>query len=429
MNPITAIVIGAGDRGARAYSPYALDNPHELQLVGVADPNADRRQAFAEQFGLSEAQQFETWEAILEGGRRADVAIICTMDRMHYEPTLRALELGYHVLLEKPMSPEPRECVEMELAAKKHNRLLTICHVLRYTSFWSAMKREIDRGAIGDIVSIQLNENVGNMHMSHSFVRGNWRNSGESSPMILQKSCHDMDILAYLMNEPCMRVSSFGSLMHFHEGNKPEGAPARCIEGCPAEQTCQYHAPRYYLGEGIDWARKITDDYTKEGILKALWEGPYGRCVYQTDNNVVDHQVVNLEFASGATAMFSMCGFTHDNTRIVQVMGTKGDIRGNMEEDSFTITDFVTKEKRVVQLVPSITGHGGGDSGIVRSFLKEVRGFGSSSGAESLSSASVSVRSHLMAFAAEQSRLQGGRVIDLQAMYDELAGAVPAGKA
>ncbi|MDZ7542955.1 gfo/Idh/MocA family oxidoreductase, partial [Clostridium perfringens] len=180
---------------------------------------------------------------------------ICTMDRMHREPTLKALELGYHVLLEKPMSPDPQECVEMELAAKEHQRSLTICHVLRYTPFWQAIKKEIDNGEIGQIVSIQLNENVGNMHMSHSFVRGNWRNSQESSPMILQKSCHDMDILAYLMDEPCERISSFGSLMHYNEANKPEGAPAYCIQGCPAEKSCQYHAVNYYLSEeGRGWA-------------------------------------------------------------------------------------------------------------------------------------------------------------------------------
>ncbi|MCM3291236.1 Gfo/Idh/MocA family oxidoreductase [Paenibacillus sp. MER 180] len=423
MKPITAVVIGAGDRGARAYAPYALENPHEFRIVSVAEPNTERRRKFAEQFALTAQQQFDSWESLLGNERQAEVAIICTLDRMHLQPTLRALELGYHVLLEKPMSPVPAECVEMELAAKRHNRLLTICHVLRYTAFWSSLKREIDRGAIGDIASIQLNENVGNMHMSHSFVRGNWRNSDESSPMILQKSCHDMDILAYLMGEPCTRISSFGSLMHFHEGNRPEGAPLRCIEGCPAEHVCQYHAPRYYLGEGIGWARKITDDHTKEGIIKALWEGPYGKCVYQTDNNVVDHQVVNMEFASGATATFSMCGFTHDNTRIVQVMGTKGDIRGNMEDDAFTLHDFVTKEKRVVHIHASAAGHGGGDADIVRSFIKEVRDFEAGMVTESKSSASVSVRSHLMAFAAEASRLDGGRSIDLQAYYDELAGA------
>jgi len=337
---------------------------------------------------------------------------------MHYEPTLKALELGYHVLLEKPMSPDPKECVEMELAAKKHNRMLTICHVLRYTAFWSAVKRVINEDRIGKIVSIQLNENVGNMHMSHSFVRGNWNNSDESSPMILAKSCHDMDILAYIMDEPCKRISSFGSLMHFNEQNAPEGAPARCLDGCPAESSCQYFAPRYYLGEGRGWARKFTLDNSREGVLEALRTNDYGRCVYRSDNNVVDHQVVNMEFESGATAMFSMCGFTRDNTRIMQIMGTKGEIRGNMEHNEFSIFDFVSKEETTIRVNAPVDGHGGGDQEIVRSFLREVRNY---DGQEGLSSASASVRSHLMAFAAEESRLNQGKPIELDAYYNDIA--------
>lgn len=420
MEPITAIVIGAGDRGERAYAPYALKHPSELRIVGVAEPDAERRARFAKAHQLSSTQQFDGWEAILAQGKMADIAIICTMDRMHREPTIKALELGYHVLLEKPMSPLPEECVAMELAAERHHRLLSICHVLRYTSFWQAIKQEIDADAIGEIVSIQLNENVGNMHMAHSFVRGNWRNSDESSPMILQKSCHDMDIIAYLMGEPCQRISSFGSLMHFNSANKPEHAPIYCIEGCPVEALCQYHAVNYYLGaEGRRWARKFVNSDTEADIVAALTNGPYGRCVYQTDNNVVDHQVVNMEFRNGATAMFSMCGFTHDNTRIVQIMGTKGDIRGDMLTSSFTVNEFVTKQSRKVELAEGLSGHGGGDEGIVAAFLDDVRHF-ARSGAESLSSAAISVRSHLMAFAAEQSRLDSGKPVDIPAYHQQL---------
>src|SRR5699024_5825324 len=155
----------------------------------------------------------------------------------------------------------------------------------------------------------------------------------KSSPMILQKSCHDMDIIQYVVGRQCERVSSYGSLMHFREENAPEGAPERCLDGCPSERQCPFHAGRYYLGEGKDWAKKITLDTSREGIIKALQETDYGRCVYRSDNNVVDHQVVNMEFSGGATATFSMCGFTREQTRMVQIMGTKGEIRGNMEED------------------------------------------------------------------------------------------------
>ncbi|NEW04986.1 Gfo/Idh/MocA family oxidoreductase [Paenibacillus sp. SYP-B3998] len=417
MQKVTAILLGAGSRGAHAYAPYALNYPHELDILAVAEPDEERRNAFVAAHNIAEAHAYADWDQLLAQPKMADIAIICTQDQMHYHPTLKALELGYHILLEKPMSPTPEECVEMELAAKKHNRLLTICHVLRYTSFWTAMKHVIDEGKIGQIASIQLNENVGNMHMAHSFVRGNWNNSDTSSPMILAKSCHDMDILSYIMNEPCERVSSFGSLMHFKAENAPEGAPARCLDGCPAEATCQYYAPKYYLGTGRGWASKFTMDTSLEGILSALRTSPYGKCVYRSDNNVVDHQVVNMEFESGATAMFSMCGFTRDNTRIVQVMGTKGDIKGNMEENEFTVHDFITNQKTTIQVDASAEGHSGGDAGIVRSFLREVRSY---AGGESSSSASASVRSHLMAFAAEESRLNQGKPVEIEALYQRL---------
>jgi len=413
MNKITAVLLGAGDRGARAYGPYAINYPHELNIIAVAEPNADRREVFAAAHGIAEENVYTDWQELLNQPKMADAIIICTLDRMHYEPTMKALELGYHVLLEKPMSPEPKECIEMELAAKKYNRILTIGHVLRYTNYWSSIKNKINEGRIGQIVSIQLNENVGNLHMSHSFVRGNWCNSDESSPMILQKSCHDMDLLSWLMDEPCVSLSSYGSLMHFKKENAPDGAPLNCLDGCPAELTCQYHAPRYYLGEGSGWAKKFTLDTSREGILHALRTTNYGQCVYQSRNNVVDHQVVSMEFASGATAIFSMCGFTHNQTRTVQIMGTKGEIRGDMAADKYTLYDFVTKEVTETKISSGTFGHGGGDEGIVRSFIQEVR----ANSGDSLSSATASVRSHLMAFAAEESRLHQGKPVTINEFY------------
>ncbi|NOU88731.1 gfo/Idh/MocA family oxidoreductase [Paenibacillus sp. LMG 31460] len=412
MKQLTAIMIGAGARGA-AYANYALDYPHELKFVSVAESNPERLAKFAEKHGIPAERQYASWEQILEEPL-ADIAIISTQDRMHYQPTLKALKNKYHVLLEKPMSPDPEECIEMELAAKENGRLLTICHVLRYTPFWSAIKRLLTEGRIGEVVSIQLNENVGYWHMAHSFVRGNWNNSDKSSPMILAKSCHDMDVLSWLMDQACLRVSSYGSLKHFHSGNAPVGSSDTCI-GCAVEARCPYSAPRFYLGEGKSWARHFTEDLTRENIVKGLKETNYGRCVYKSDNNVVDHQVVNMEFTGGATATFSMCGFTRHQERRIQIMGTKGEIRG--EEGKITVMDFVTHENTEIQIPEQTSGHGGGDSGIVRSFLKEVSGY---NGSESLTSASASVRSHLMAFAAEQSRLNNGQSIKLDDFYKKL---------
>lgn len=307
MKTTTAILVGAGDRGARAYASYALDHPNEMKIVAVAEPNDERRDKIRKQHAIPGENCFTSWEEVLAGEKSADVAIISTMDRQHYEPTMKALAMGYHVLLEKPMSPDPKECIAMEQQADKYDRQLTICHVLRYTDFWSKIRDVIKSGAIGEVASLQLNENVEIMHMSHSFVRGNWRNKELSSPMILQKSCHDMDIIRYVLDKKCDRISSYGSLMHFREENKPEGAPLRCLDGCPAAESCPFHAGRYYLGEGRGWARKFTEDTSNEGIIQALQETDYGKCVYQLDNNVVDHQVVNMEFENGATATFSMC--------------------------------------------------------------------------------------------------------------------------
>ena len=358
---------------------------------------------------------FLSWEDLTEQGKVADIAIICTMDRLHFKPTMRCLELGYHVLLEKPMSPDPAECIEIEQVAKKNNRQLTICHVLRYTEFWSTIKKVISKGTIGDVASLQLNENVGIMHMSHSFVRGNWNNKENSSPMILQKSCHDMDIISYVIDKKCERISSYGSLMHFREENAPQKAPKRCLDGCPVEQKCPFHAGRYYLGEGKGWAKKFTEDNSREGIIKALNETSYGKCVYQSDNNVVDHQVVNMEFEDGATAIFSMCGFTREQTRMVQIMGTKGEIRGNMAENNISIYDFLTKRETIIKFDNPVGGHAGGDNEIVHTFLRDIEYHGESA---SLSSATISLRSHLMAFAAEKSRLSKGISIDLDAYYN-----------
>ncbi|GAA0420944.1 MAG: Gfo/Idh/MocA family protein [Bacillota bacterium] len=418
MRKIKAVLIGAGDRGAKAYAPYAINYPHELDIVAVAELNKDKRKSIADTHHISEDKCFSSWEELLEANIEADVAFICTLDRQHFKPTIKAIEKGYHILLEKPMSPDPAECIEMERKARQHNRLLTICHVLRYTNFWSTIKRVIDEGTIGDIASIQLNENVEIMHMSHSFVRGNWNNSNHSSPMILQKSCHDMDILMYLMDQPCKHISSFGSLMHFHEGNKPHGAPERCLDGCPVENECPFHAGNYYLGEGKGWAKKFTTDHTREGIIRALETTPYGKCVYQSDNNVVDHQVVNLEFVNGATATFSMSAFTREQTRIVQIMGTKGEIRGKMDENKISIYDFLSKHETVIHLSKPVSGHGGGDEGIVRDFLREVRSFDGEINI-SKTSATKSLESHLIAFAAEASRLENGKVILLEHFLKE----------
>lgn len=414
MSKLTAIVIGSGDRGSNAYAPFALKNPNKLEIVGVAEPLDDRRENFKKKFNLKEGQCFKNYEEILKEDKLADIAIICTQDKMHFEPTIKALKKGYDVLLEKPMSPDAKECIEMSNVAEQEGRILSICHVLRYTPFFQKLKSILDSAKIGDIVSIQHNENVGYYHQAHSFVRGNWRNSDETAPMILAKSCHDMDILLYLIGKRALRVSSFGSLKHFNSSNAPEGAPKRCLDGCPKEDTCPFFAPKYYLTDNIGWPTStITTDLSYEGRLKALKEGPYGRCVYHCDNNVVDHQVVNIEFEDGITAAFTMCAFTHDVGRTLKIMGTKGEIMGHMNLRELIIHNFMDNSIEKITLPAPVSGHGGGDFGLIKDFIELVAGLK----AQGLTSAKTSVESHLIALAAEKSRTTH-KIVDIAEFFN-----------
>lgn len=244
MKKVTSIVIGAGLRGGHVYSQYALDHPDEFQVVAVAEPDKERRESFAKRHNIPEELCFESYEELLGKEKLADCAMICTMDRMHYEPTIMALKKGYHVLCEKPMSPDKKEIIEMGEMAKKYDRILSVCHVLRYSPFFSKLKELLEEGKIGRLMTIQHMEEVGYWHQAHSFVRGNWRNAEESSPMILQKCCHDMDIMLWLADSKCESLSSFGELSYFTEENAPEGAPAYCLDGCPHRDECAFYADR-----------------------------------------------------------------------------------------------------------------------------------------------------------------------------------------
>lgn len=407
----TAIVLGAGSRG-RAYADYSLHSPEELQIVGVAEPDEKRRAKFAEKYHIPAERCYVGWKEILEEPKFADAAFVCTMDAMHTEPAVKAMRLGYDVLLEKPMSNTPEDCLAIEAAVRETGRALTVCHVLRYTSFYGTLKKLIDEGKIGEVATIDQIENVGYWHQAHSFVRGNWRNSLESSPMILQKSCHDLDIISWLIGEPCKWVSSFGSLQHFTAENAPKGAPDNCMKGCPASESCPYYAPKIYLNGNIEWpVNVLTTDLTPEGITKALKEGPYGRCVYHCDNDVVDREVVCMEYEGGVTASFTMTAFTADMTRQIKIMGTKGQITADM--GGKILLERFGEERQEID--PDVTkadefGHGGGDYGIIKSFLELLNGEG-----DNLTSAKASLQSHLMCFAAERSRKEH-RVISMEEM-------------
>lgn len=405
MKQVTSILIGAGLRGGYVYSQYALDHPDEFKVVAVAEPDRERREIFAAKHGIPKELQFESYETLLEQEKMADCAMVCTQDQMHYEPVVLAMKKGYHVLCEKPMSPDKEEIRLMGEMAKKYDRILSVCHVLRYSPFFSKLKELLEEGRIGRLMTIQHMEEVGHWHHAHSFVRGNWRNAEESSPMILQKCCHDMDILLWLADSRCEKISSFGELSYFTEKNAPENAPAYCLDGCVHRDDCPFYAPRFYLehprAEEDGFVYAVTDQADPEHVLNALKKGPYGRCVFHCDNTVVDHQSVDIKFENQVTASFLMTAFTQQCARRIRLMGTKGEIKGDMEAGIIEVIEFVTGTKETIELHTPAKGHSGSDMSMMRDFVRMV-----GEGRKGKTDAAVSVESHLMALAAEESRLK-----------------------
>lgn len=408
--PVSLLVLGAGSRGSQ-YARFAEHYPAAARIVGVAEPRDFQRERLDNLHDLPAENVVRDWRELAERPRFADGVIISTQDAMHAEMAIAFAERGYHILLEKPMAPSAEECRQIVAAVKRNNVILAVCHVMRYTRYTQALKRLLDAGRIGEIVSMQHLEPVGFWHQAHSFVRGNWRNEAMSSPMLLAKSCHDLDWVRYIMGRRCTQVSSFGSLRHFRADQRPAGAADRCLD-CAIEAECPYSAPRFYLRrvrEGnLGWpVDVITDDRSEAGVLDALRNGPYGRCVYACDNDVVDHQVVNMQFEDGATAAFTMTAFTRARDRETHLFGTHGEIYGNGAQ--IRIDDFRTGTSETIDVNSStdgtiLTGHGGGDEGVMRSF---VAALAQNDPGQILSGPDETLESHLMVFAAEQARHEG----------------------
>ena len=408
--PLTAAVMGAGNRG-NVYGGYGLKFPEELKIVGVAEPLPWRRERFAEKYDIPEDRRWTTWEHAFEVPKFCDVMIITTPDHLHYGPAIAAMEKDYHMILEKPIAQTWKQCKHILELAEQKERIVAICHVLRYTPYFRMMKHVLDSGRIGDIISIQHLEPFGNIHMTHSFVRGNWKSAKESNPIILAKSCHDTDMLRWLIGKPCRQITSFGSLSFFRKEQAPAGAAKRCTDDCPLEKTCIYSAIRIYIREKL-WGTShlYIPDNKPETVLKALKEGPYGKCVWHSDNDVCDHQVVNMIFGDDITAGFNMEGMTAYEGRHTRIFGTKGNIRGNSR--TLRVNEFETGREIVwdVNTTEITSGHGGGDHGLVRDFVQAVSRNDSGLLTSTLA---ASMESHLMGFMAEESRLQGGAVKEI----------------
>lgn len=402
MNKLRAIVLGAGYRG-RAYAEYAKDHPDQLEIVGVADP--------VQAQSIPAKMYWNDWRECLDSHPEADIVMITMPDDLHYEPALTALKAGYHLLLEKPISPTEVECREVIDCALKHKRLVVIGHILRYTAYFAHIKALIDSGELGEVVSIAHQESAGFWKVAHSYVRGNWANSKKSSPIILAKCSHDIDLFVWWIGKKCKKVSSFGSIKLFRREMMPKGAACRCVD-CPPEieKRCVWSALNMYVNH--DELKYLFADRSEAAMRRLIEETEYGKCVYQADNDVPDHQTVTMEFEGGATVSHVMTGFTAQNIRTTRIALTRGEILGDGENldicrfDGNAITTGVPLNYRL----PNRSRHGGGDFNIVSEMIRMLRRGDPDEIRETTEQA---LQSHLICFAAEKSRLDGGKVVEI----------------
>jgi predicted dehydrogenase len=466
---VRAALIGAGNRGREIYGAWARGHPERLKIAAVADPDPARRALAASEHGIPPELAFFDWRDLVASARvDVEACLVCTQDAMHAEPALAALSRGWHVLLEKPMATTREDCLRLVAASEAAGRQLRVCHVVRYTDFFQALKRCLDSGIIGTPIHIAHTENVSFWHFGHSYVRGNWGRSADSSPLILAKTCHDLDILYWLVGRPALRLSSFGSLSWYRPENAPADAPARCLDGCPHAKECLWEADSLYgsgsrvlgvghraenplvraassmaisgtrvlrgigraipglssLGEWKSWpASAMTSDFSPEAKERALREGPYGRCIYRCGNDQPDHEAVSIEFDGGLTATMTVQGLSNLDGRTIRVDGSEGTIEGRFTYAGERLEYWDHRRMRRHLLYrKGLTGdaHGGGDAGLISSFVDSlVEG-----GGEALTSARASLESHLMGFAAEKARLDG-RVVSLDEFRPHLEKTTP----
>ena len=406
---LTFMLLGAGSRGTM-FAEILAEDYAPGTLVAVAEPNPERRAKIAALHNIPVDKQFETWDQALAQPKLCDVVINTTMDRHHIGSAVAAFELGYHMLLEKPMASSLADCEAIAAAGRKAGTIASVCHSLRYNDVYSAVREVLRSGRIGDIVSVDQLEAVEHIHQSHSFVRGNWSNEGRSAFMLLAKSCHDIDILFDMVHDECVRVNSFGSLTFFRKENAPAGAPLRCLDGCPAEPDCPYHAWKVYGNPEKGWGRSVGLTMSGDALRQALQDGPYGKCVFQTDNDVVDHQVVSMEFAKGQTVTFTMTAFTPFGGRRIRVHGTKGYLEAETESRIVQIHEFWGEKRHETVEVPAREGgHGGADPLVMRTLIEAIETDNPSLVTTNLEN---SLMSHRIVFASERSRREG-RVVQL----------------
>ncbi|MCH7232098.1 Gfo/Idh/MocA family oxidoreductase [Glycomyces sp. L485] len=437
-------ILGAGARGADAYGRWVLQRPERARIAAVADPVPHRRERLADAAGVANAHRYPDWRDLVTDADRTglDALVVSLPDRLHVEAAIAAAEAGIPILLEKPAATTAADLDRLAATAEARGARVWVCHVMRYQPFWQTLKHLVETGTIGGLVTMRIEENIGFWHFAHSYVRGNWRDTATSAPIVLAKTSHDLDAIRWFSGAAPISIASVGSLTYFRPEHAPPGAPEHCLDGCPVAEECPFYAPRYYVDalahvDGFP-VSLLGEDTSAEGRMEALRRGPYGRCVFRSDNDAPDHQQTTMDFADGMTATLSTSAFTGQNTRTVRLTGTRGEIAGNLrtgqvEVDLFSpraslpesaLTRVVGQSTRqplghkVFELYsgpvnavgePDHRGHSGGDDALMDAFVTSLAG-----GGEPSTTLKASLDSHRMAFAAERSRLER-RTVRLEA--------------
>lgn len=412
---LTVSILGCGSRGFHAYGTLINDMKDKFRIVALCDADEKELTLVGDIFDVDKKDRYLSDEEFFKE-RRSDIIIIATLDKQHYGHAMKAMNLGYDILLEKPITDSRKECEDLLAAQKKNHNVVVVCHVLRYAKAFVKAKELLDSGVIGNLVNIQALEQVCYWHVAHSYVRGNWRRAEDTTPMILAKCCHDLDLLQFYAGSKAINVASVGDRTYFREECAPEGSTAYCKD-CPHIDTCPYSAKKIYIDMFTKWGEPesywpftvVVRDIpvTKAKLEREIYgNNPYGRCVFHCDNDVVSHQTTNVLFENGVTANLTMMGFTKAGGRIYRFFGTVGEIVLDEEKGEITVTPF-GKESQVISmgdLTEAGMAHGGGDYQLIKSLYDIITGKRSDE-----TSLACSLESHLMGIAAEESRLENGK--------------------
>lgn len=404
-NPLRVAVIGAGVRGTNL-ARKLISSGFGVRITAVAEPDNEKRVSFAAEFGISAEAIFNGWDDLTEKLSGCDAAIIATLDNQHTGPALASLNRGWHILLEKPLADTLEDCKLIVKTQRERKKIVAVCHTLRFMEGYLRVKQIVSDGEIGDLIHIEHMEAIGNQRFAHNYVRGRWAKVKNNTFLLLHKCSHDIDYINWLFTDQCLRVSSFGSLKYFTPANAPEGSTKRCTDGCTLTDTCPYSAPRNYVNAPLDeWpAREVSRIHTTEEHLNAVKNGPFGLCVWHAGNDVVDHQVVMMEFEGGATATCTLTGYSASNGRRIRLQGTRGEMLFDEAAGIISVKRFADGKDKTIKIDAATTYHPE-DQTIVNEWLSSI-----------LNSTSVTVdagealRTHAVVFAAEISRLENRKI-------------------